>query len=377
MKFELVLPDRVIFERGAIRKLPGLLPAGGACLLVVGEHIHRMYPQGTGLLGKDTRVQELLVTHEPDDTLIEAGVDLARSQGIDTLVAMGGGSVIDTAKAIAMLLSNGGQVIDYIELVGQGKRISQPSLPVIAVPTTAGTGSEATRNAVIRLPTMKTKASLRSNFMIPRIALIDPDLMDSIPAEVTAASGMDALTQVIEPFLSNRANPWVDSLCLPAIHSGMDALLTCARHPQDKEAREKMAYVSLVGGIALTNAGLGAVHGFASAIGGMHDIPHGKICASLLPAVFRMNYRAITERAPDETIQQKYQALAGEESVTALIERIERLQTELPVVGLSGLGIPASEYSEIADKASRASSMKTNPVTFTEAELIQILVESA
>ena len=240
---------------------------------------------------------EFHVSGEPTVEVIEAGLEQARDHHSELVISLGGGSVIDAGKAIAALLTNPGQIYDYLEVVGKGKPLTNPSVPYIAIPTTAGTGSEVTRNAVITVADQRVKVSLRSPSMLPRLAIVDPELAFGLPPEITAFTGLDALTQLIEPFLSNAANPMTDALCREGMRYAARSLRQAHDHGDDPEAREGMALASLFGGLALANAKLGAVHGFAGPIGGMFPAPHGAICARLLPLVVEGNLKAIRSRA--------------------------------------------------------------------------------
>ena len=242
------------------------------------------------------------VAGEPTLDTARAGVAAARDAGCDLVIGFGGGSALDAAKAIAALVANGGDPLDYLEVIGAGQPLARPSLPTIAIPTTAGTGSEVTKNAVLASVAHGVKASLRSPLMLPRLAIVDPDLLAGAPAPVLAASGLDALSQLIEPLLSIRANPVTDGLAREGIRRSAAALPRAyaaarAGEPIDAADREALALASVLGGLCLANAGLGAVHGFAAPIGGMFDAPHGAVCAALLPAVLRVNARALAARA--------------------------------------------------------------------------------
>jgi alcohol dehydrogenase class IV len=301
------------------------------------------------------------------------------------VIAFGGGSVIDTGKAVAALLANPGDPLDYLEVIGAGKAIKNPSVPFIAIPTTAGTGSEVTSNAVLASPEHKVKVSLRSPLMLARIALVDSELTHTSPPDVTAYSGLDALTQVIEPFVSNKANPFTDSLCQEAIQRAVGALPKAYHDPTDAAAREDMALVSLFGGIGLSNAKLGAVHGFAGPIGGMFDAPHGAICARLLPFVMETNIRALRERDPQDPALSGYgmiaiyflgiSAAADPDDVEAEdgADWIRRLCAELNVPPLSKWGITSADIPAIVEKSAVASSMQGNPIKLTTAEMEEIL----
>ncbi len=244
----------------------------------------------------------------------------ARQSRCDLVIGFGGGSAIDTGKAVAAMLTNPGEILDYLEVVGRNQVIKVPPLPYIAIPTTAGTGSEVTRNAVITEPVKQVKVSLRSPLLLPRLAVVDPQLTLSLPPAVTASTGMDALAQVIEPFVSKRANAFVDLFCRAGIKSAAGSLLRAYQTGEDEEAREGMAFTSLMGGLALANAGLGAVHGFAGPVGGLYGAPHGVVCACLLSPVIQVNVRALVAREPDHIALKKYQEIAqlvtGKENAT-------------------------------------------------------------
>ena len=216
-------------------------------------------------------------------TLVRQGVELARREQCDLVIAFGGGSAIDAGKAIAALLANGGELTDYLEVIGKGQPLRHPSVPFIAVPTTAGTGSEVTRNAVLASAEHQVKVSMRSPLMLPRLAVVDPELTLELPPAVTASTGLDALTQLIEPYVSIRANPLTDGFCLEGLRRVSRSLRRAYHAGRDITAREDMSLASLLGGLALANAGLGVVHGFAAPVGGMFHAPHGAICAALLP----------------------------------------------------------------------------------------------
>jgi len=208
------------------------------------------------------------VDGEPSLSTIREGVALAKTERCDFVVGFGGGSAIDAGKAIAAMLTNPGDVLDYLEIIGQGKVLKSNSAPFLAIPTTAGTGSEVTRNAVLASPEHRLKVSLRSPYLQPRIALVDPELALELPAALTATTGLDALTQLIEAYVSCRANPMTDALCAEGIRRAARSLRRACDDGHNLAAREDMALASLLSGIALANAGLGAVHGFAGPIAG-------------------------------------------------------------------------------------------------------------
>jgi len=290
----------------------------------------------------------------------------AKTAGCDLVVACGGGSALDLGKAAAALAANDGDVMDYIEVVGRGLALERPALPVVAIPTTAGTGSEATRNAVLHDGENKVKASLRHDSMVPAVALVDPELTLSVPPDVTAATGLDALTQLIEPFVSNKAKSWTDTLCAEGIHLAAEALPRVFDRGDDLDAREMMSLASLFGGICLANAGLGAVHGLAAPIGGMYGAPHGAVCAALLPHVIAANREWIPA---DHPARAKYRLIQSWVNVGELVRKAG-------IPGLRAYGAKPEEFPEIARKAAGASSMKANPVQFKTNVMVEVLARS-
>jgi alcohol dehydrogenase class IV len=322
------------------------------------------------------------VTAEPTVELARDGVETARQFGAQFIIGFGGGAAIDAGKAIAALTTNPGDPLDYLEVIGRGRPLANPPLPYIAVPTTAGTGAEVTRNAVLASAEHRVKVSLRTPLMLPRLALIDPDLMVSLPPDITASTGMDALTQVIEPFVSNAANPMTDAFCREGIIRAARSLRRAYRDGTDIDAREDMALAALFGGLALANAKLGAVHGFAAPIGGMFDAPHGAICAALLGPVMRANIEALRSRMPQNPSLERYTEIArlltGNPGAAAEDGAVwvETLMRDLSIPGLGTYGIAAAAFPEIAGKAAQASSMKGNPVELTTGELTAILAEA-
>ncbi|MCX7919680.1 MAG: iron-containing alcohol dehydrogenase [bacterium] len=299
--FEFYSAGRLIFGSGSF-SLTGHIAQelGDTALIVLG---------GTAMrnLGVVDRLQQLLdqnsvrytfyegIHQEPTVGLVDAGVNLAIANRCNMVIAVGGGSVLDTGKAIAGVVTNGGSVFDYLEGVGNGKKFVRPALPYIAIPTTAGTGSEVTKNAVIssdESSVNKFKVSIRSPKLIPTVALIDPELTVSLPPEPTAYSGLDALTQLIEPYVSKSANPITDALAIYGIKLIGESLLAAYHNGADLIAREKMAIAAVLSGLALANAGLGAVHALARPLGAYYHIPHGLACAILLPYIMELNLDA-------------------------------------------------------------------------------------
>jgi alcohol dehydrogenase class IV len=378
MTFELSVPEKIIFGKGSLARLGQLVSDFGNRVLIV----HGANPDRArsieGLLAQSA-VYLYSVRNEPTIEDIAKGVEEARTKEVTLVIGIGGGSVIDAAKAISGLASNTGDILDYLEVIGRGNPLTKPGLPCVAIPTTAGTGAEVTKNAVIASPRHQIKVSLRSPFLLPRIALVDPELTYSLPPKVTIATGLDALTQLIEPLVSSRANPATDGLCREGIPRVARSLLAVVQNGKDFAAREGMALASLFGGLALANAGLGGVHGFAGPIGGMFDVPHGLICGILLPFVVDANIHALRCRAPGSIALGRYdeigRLLTGSPDALATdgLGWIINVTKTLNVPALSSFGIPKEAIPEIASKAGKASSMKANPIELTQPELEAIL----
>lgn len=385
MTFEFSTAGRVIFGTGKRKELPGVLKEyrAGRVFCVSGASTERAQPILDLIEASGAEYQIFPVAHEPDLALIQEGMARLAEFQPDAIVAVGGGSVIDAAKAFAALEANPGDLIDYLEVIGAGKPLENPvRLPVIAMPTTSGTGSEVTRNSVIASPEHKVKVSLRSRTMIPAVALLDPELTLGAPLSVTGASGMDALVQLIEPFVSVAATPMTDALCRQGLALGAPSLPRLADDPDDLHARSDMAFASLLGGMALTNAKLGAVHGFAGVIGGMFDAPHGAICARLLPSVIEMNLAALRERQSNDRALGRYDQAAmliiGRAGAKAdeLVDWAWGLNERLEISPLSQYGVIPKDMPEIVEKSAKSSSMKGNPITLTNDELKAILEQS-
>lgn len=380
MRFDFATAGRILAGPGRAAELPAVLAGLGARVLVC---------TGTNALRHNALISDLNlptalfpVAGEPTVDLARAAVGAARQHGADVIAAIGGGSVIDTAKAAAILLGNGGDPLDYLEVIGAGQPITQPAVPCVAVPTTAGTGAEVTANAVLADPANRIKASLRSPLMIPRVALVDPQLTVSCPAPVTAASGLDALTQCLEPFVSVRANPLTDGLAREGLRRAAAGLRPAYADGADLAARTDMALCSLLGGLALANAKLGAVHGLAGVIGGTADVPHGFACAAVLPAVVEANVTALRSAPDGGPVLDRYteaaRLLAGDPAASiddglAWIRDTLRL---LDVPGLASFGIQPEQAAEIAAAAARSSSMQGNPIPLPAPTLRQIVLQS-
>jgi alcohol dehydrogenase class IV len=313
---------------------------------------------------------------------VERGTKLARAEHCELVIGFGGGSALDAAKAIAAILANEGGLLDYVEIIGRGRPLTKSSAPFIAIPTTAGTGTEVTRNAVLASPEHKLKVSLRSPLMLARVAMIDPELTYDLPPTLTASTGLDALTQLIEPFVCNRANPMTDSLCIEGLRRAARSLRVAFSKGQDKDAREDMAVASLFGGLALANAGLGAVHGFAGPMGGSFSAPHGAICAALLPHVMAMNLRALRQRDPNGAALHRYDEVAwwltGDSKAKADdgVKWVRALVADLKISRLGSFGIQRGHFAGLVARAANASSMKANPIVLTPEELTETLEQA-
>ncbi|MDD5370256.1 MAG: iron-containing alcohol dehydrogenase, partial [Anaerolineaceae bacterium] len=308
MHFEFATTGRIIFGPGSLSEVGAASATLGKRALVVcgmgGANPERLFArlEASGL------IFEVYEFHgEPTVYTVRSGTERARQTDCNVVIGYGGGSVLDMAKVIAGLATNSGDVIDYLEGIGQGKSLKTPALPVIAIPTTSGTGAEVTRNAVIASPDHQFKSSLRSTYLLPKVAIVDPELTYSLPSSTTATTGMDALTQLIEPYVSTRANPLTDSFCKLGIPLIARSLKAAYHFPHEEKPREDMSFASLLSGMALANAGLGAVHGFAASIGGIYGAPHGAICARLLAPVCRVNLNGLKKREPYSTCIQRYQ----------------------------------------------------------------------
>ena len=380
MRFEFATAGRILAGPGRAADLPSVLAGFGSRVLVcTGGHPERHAGLLAGLGGP---AAVFPVAAEPTVELARAAVAAAREHGADVIAAIGGGSVIDTGKAVAMLLGNGGDPLDYLEVVGSGRAITRPAAPCVAVPTTAGTGAEVTANAVLAVPSHQVKASLRSPLLIPRVALVDPLLTVSCPPPVTAASGLDALTQCLEPFVSVQATPLTDGLAREGLRRAGTGLRAAYADGLDIAARADMAMCSLLGGIALANAKLGAVHGLAGVVGGTADVPHGLACAALLAPVIEANVRAARSSPSGADVLERYaeaaRLLTGRPaaSVEDGLAWIGETLTLLNVPGLAAFGLRPQDADDIAAKAMTSSSMKGNPVMLSHGDLTAILLQA-
>lgn len=383
MRFEFATAARILCGEGVVREVaPEARKLGTRALLVTGRSSARAASLAADLRAAGIPCAPFPVGGEPTVDLVREGVQLARREGCDLVIAIGGGSVMDAGKAIAVLVTAGGEPLDYLEVVGKGRSLPASSLPSIAIPTTAGTGSEVTRNAVLASPAHRVKASLRSPWMLPRLAVVDPELTFDLPPALTASTGLDALTQLIEPYVSVRANPIADTFCVEGIRRAARGLRRAWSDGRDREARADMALASLLGGLALANSGLGAVHGFAGPVGGMFPTPHGAVCAALLPHVMDVNLRALRDRAPESLSLRRYgevaRILTGRPDASAAdgVEWISQTCRALQIPPLGSYGIREEDVAVLLEPASRASSMKANPIALTPEELREILVRA-
>ncbi len=381
--FEFLSAGRIVFGSGSSKSLgERCTKLGRRALVVTGKSAERAAPLLQQLRVAGLELSTFSVAGEPRIADALAAVALGQKLGAELIVACGGGSVIDLGKAAAALLTNPSDPFDYLEVVGRARPLAQPALPLIAVPTTAGTGAEVTKNAVLSSPEHAVKASLRHDSMLPAVALVDPELTLSMPPTVTASTGLDALTQCLEPYVSGHCNPLTDAIALEGLRRGARSLRRAFQHGDDLAAREDMALCSLFGGLSLANAKLGAVHGFAAPLGGQFDSPHGAVCARLLPLVMASNVRALRERLADSPLLERFDVVAR--TLTGFADAraedgigfVEQLAADLHIPGLARYGMTSADVGNIATKAAAASSMKGNPLVLSHAELCDILTQA-
>jgi len=383
MRFEFATAQRIIFGPQTVNQA-GRLAAdlGRHALVIAGRDTGRVAPLLQLLREAGVGTTVFSVVGEPDLETVRRGAALARQEHCDLVVGFGGGSVLDAGKAIAAMMTNPGDLLDYLEIIGRGRTLAKPSAPFMAIPTTAGTGSEATRNAVLASPEHRVKVSLRSPFLLPSLALVDAELTRDLPPALTASTGLDALTQLIEPYVCVRANPMTDAVCEEGMRRIARSLRTAFGNGRDGSAREDMALAGLFGGMALANAGLGAVHGLAGPIGGMFPAPHGAVCAALLPHAMQANLRALRLRQPGSPALSRYETVARlltakpQAGADEGVDWVRSLVSDLQISGLGVYGIKEENIAELAAKAAQASSMKANPIVLTPAE-IGLLLEQA
>jgi len=380
MQFELGGPGRIVFGPGTFARVAALAcMLGQRPLLVAGRRRAHLAELIAALAANGMPITDFTVSGEPDVASVDAGLALARRNGCDFVIAVGGGSALDAGKAIAALLRQAGGLFDYLEVIGKARPLEKPPAPLLAAPTTAGTGAEATCNAVIASPAHKVKVSLRHPGLFPAVALVDPELTFSLPPEETAASGLDALTQLIEPFVSLAANPFTDALCREGMTRTARSLLRAYTDGHDPAAREDMSSAALFSGMALANAKLGAVHGLAGPLGGMIGTPHGRLCAALLPAVMETNIRLLREQHNNPGALERYtetaRLLTGDAKARAEDGAlwVRKLCAQLHIQGLQQLGFRTEDTGSLVEKALKASSMKGNPVPLTPEETASII----
>lgn len=380
--FSIARLPRIEFGAGAIRKLPDIVAGyGKRLLLVTGARSFDASPAAPALFAalreRDCSWQQVRVAGEPSPRLVDDTVTALRGECFDTVVGIGGGSPLDAAKAIAGLLQPGNSVMDHLEGIGPELPYAGPATPFIAVPTTAGTGSEATKNAVLSEPG-RFKKSFRDERLVAEWAIVDPDLLAGCPPELIAADGMDAFTQLLEAFVSPRANPMTDAHARSGIMAVKDGLL--AWHGGGAEApagRERMAYASLLSGICLAQTGLGSVHGLASPLGAWFPVPHGVVCGTLLATATEINVAAMKARQPDHPALPKYaeigrrfamqKGLNGDDARAFLLDVLRRWEAALAMPRLGDYGVASSDIPRLVADASPR--LGTNPIALTDAEI--------
>lgn len=382
INFQFATATRIIFENDSFKNVPDLAAElGDNVFIVSGKRTILANRLLEWLKEKNIKSEVFSINSEPTTRDIEFGTELARKNNCKVVVGIGGGSVIDAAKAIAALATNKGELTDYLEIIGKGKKLEEPPLPYIAIPTTSGTGAEVTKNSVIKSVEGKVKVSLRSDLMFPTVAVIDPILTLTLPPETTATTGVDALTHLLETFVSCQSNPFIDMLCREGMKRISTSLKNAFSDGNDLVARENMAMASMLGGMALANVKLGAVHGFAGPMGGMFPIPHGAVCACLLPAVMEINIKALKETKLERQLlkfdevarilTQNYNAKA-EDGVMWVREMVKKLK----IPSLSNFYLTANSFPELIKKAKKSSSMMGNPIVLDNEQLYEILNKS-
>lgn len=380
---------QIRFGHGALSQLPELLaPLGRRVLLLTGRRSFVATPQADMLLAA-LRSQGFLyrlasIEHEPSPQKIDSLVASLREEGIDVVVGIGGGSVLDAAKAIAALLPYGNSVLDHLEDVGKGLPYPGRPLPFIAVPTTAGTGSEATKNAVLSVQGEGGyKKSFRHDSMVAHTALIDPSLLESCPSHLMAAQGMDAFTQLLESYVSLRSNPFTDALAWSGMQAVAEGFMLALGQAEGDVAHGQacMAYAALLSGICLAQTGLGSVHGLAQPLGSLFAVPHGIACGSTLAEATAVNIQALQQRTPESPALQKYArvgCLLGKQqqevahALRSLVEVLRDWCERLQIPHLGRYGVTVEDIPAIVMQ-SRNNSMKTNPVLLHDSELARII----
>ncbi len=378
MHFEFATSARIVFGERESRLATAIAAQwGGRALVVTGSR-----PQRVEGLTANVSHTVLALTGEPTVEAVRAGVLQARVEDCRMVIAIGGGSAMDAGKAIAAMLTNPGDPMDYLEVVGGGRQLEQPPAPFLAIPTTAGSGAEVTRNAVLASTEHRVKASMRSPLLLPKVAIVDPELTLGLPPAVTASTGLDALTQLIEPYVSLRANAFTDLYCVEGLRKVSACLERAYHHGEDRQARCAMSWASLLGGLSLANAGLGVVHAFAAPIGGQWNAPHGAVCAAVAPHAVAVNVEALRRRAPTSQALRRYDEIArivtrqphaiADDAVLWISELCDRLA----IPPLRAYGITPGDVDELCAKVAQTSSMKGNPIELTGEELREIAVNA-
>jgi alcohol dehydrogenase class IV len=383
VRFDLVVPTDVRFGAGRVSEVPQALVELGAnrVMVITGRTTSRADAVRSTL--NDAGISTLVfgVATEPSIERVRAAVALLAEGGCDAVLGFGGGSALDVAKAAAVLATSGSDPMDHLEVIGAGRRIERAGLPCVAVPTTAGTGSEVTRNSV--LSGSGVKASLRSPLLLPKVAVVDPELLVGVPKPTIASSGMDALSQLIEPLLSQRANPFTDALARDGIRRSARSLGRAYQEGMDDPGvREDLALASLFGGVCLANSGLGAVHGLAAAAGARLSAPHGAVCAAVLAAAMDVNLRALRERAPGHPALRRMDEVAAlltdrpDATPEDAIVWLEELTSALSIPGLASYGLDQDKITAVVAAAQKASSMRGNPIELSDEEVSEIVTGS-
>lgn len=388
MRFEFSTARRIVFGSGAAEQIPSLVAGyGKRAFVVIGSKADRLAAVLEAIAARSVTVAVFNIAGEPTTEMAQAATAAAREAKADVVLAVGGGSVLDIGKVASAMLKNEGELSEYLEVVGKGKPLREPAAPLLAVPTTAGTGAEVTYNAVLGVPEQQVKVSIRSPLMLARQAIVDPLMTHSMPPELTAGTGVDALTQLIEAFVSNKANPLTDGFCREGILRTARSLQPAFEDGSNAQAREDMSLASLLGGLALANAKLGAVHGFAGPLGGMTSAPHGVICGRLLPFVMQANVQALRNRGenPDEEtasllarFDEIGRILTGKDTADAsdAVTWVGELCLALGLPGLRKHGLSSVDFPIVVERARKASSMQGNPVALSDEELTAILTQA-
>lgn len=383
MSFEFATANKIIFGAGTALQTGKLASGfGHKALVVFGKSFLKSHPIMQDLKAHGIQCECFRITKEPTVPMVMAGINMARSAACDVIIAIGGGSVIDSGKVIAALLTNQGDLYDYLETIGKGQAIINAPAPFLALPTTAGTGTEVTCNSVLISPEHEVKVSMRSHLMLPKIAIIDPELTYSMPPSITANTGMDAITQLIEAFVSRDSNPLTDGICREGLMRAAGSMEKVFLDGSNIKAREDMCIASLFGGIALANAKLGAVHGIAGPLGGMYPSSHGGVCGRLLPFVMATNIAALKNRFPASDALTRYKEIArmvtGNLKASALegVIWVQNLCDSMGVPPLSRYGVLEKDIDRIVERSQKASSMRGNPVQLKKEELQDILQQA-